>query len=193
MTLRHALTMIVIAASLSAGSMAAKAQSQYRSGSDSHIYVGGNYGVYKDRGGDFDEDDDFTELLVGIQANSFLGIEASYLNFGEFSGNIGSADVDGYDLALVGRLPLTDSFGLFAKGGLLFWEVDTKVAGIKRDYDGDDPFVGVGADFKVTDNLIVALEYDRYRIDLDDSNLPNPGGNWDGDMDTMKLGARLAF
>ncbi|NKI17132.1 porin family protein [Spongiibacter sp. KMU-166] len=158
-----------------------------------HMYVGGNYGVYKSRDGDFDEDDDFVELSLGAQFNQYFGVEAGYLNFGEFSGTAGSADIDGYDLAVVGRLPLTESFGLYAKAGQLFWDADFDFLGTKQSYDGDEPFVGVGVDFKVAENLAVNLEYDRYNIDLDDSSFPNPANNWEGDMDTMKIGARLMF
>ncbi|AKH70016.1 opacity protein [Spongiibacter sp. IMCC21906] len=158
-----------------------------------HLYVGGNYGGYKDRGGDFDEDDDFKEALVGLQFNSFIAVEAGYLDFGSFGGDIGKADIDGYDIAVVGRLPLSERFGLFAKVGQLFWDADVNVGGLKESYDGDEPFVGIGADFHVTDNLAVALEYDRYEVDLEDSSLPAPATRFEGDMDTVKLGARFAF
>ena len=158
-----------------------------------HLYIGGNYGGYKERGGDFDEDDDFKEALVGLQFNPFLAIEASYLDFGEFGGDLGSAEVDGYDIAVVGRLPLTESFGLFAKAGQLFWDADVSFTGLSESYDGNEPFVGVGADFSVTNNLVVALEYDRYAVDLDDSNFPAPAQRFDKDIDTVKLGARLLF
>lgn len=158
-----------------------------------HLYIGGNYGGYKDRGGDFDEDDDFKEALVGLQFNSFLGIEGSYVDLGEFGGDLGNADIDGYSLAVVGRLPLTESFGLFAKAGQLFWDADVSLAGFSDSYDGDEPFLGVGADFYVTDNLAIALEYDRYEVDLETSGLPDPDTEFEGDMDTVKLGVRLVF
>ena len=161
---------------------------------DAHLYLGGSYGLYKDRNGDFDEDDNFKEIFVGAQFSPLLGLEAGYLDFGKFAGALGSSDIDGYDLALVARLPLTDSFSVYAKGGQLFWDADIRVAGFKDSADGDDPFVGIGADFSVTDNLVVALEYDRYRIDIGDNQFPGTGSqDWDGDMDTMKIGARLLF
>ena len=150
---------------------------------DAHLYLGGSYGIYKDRAGDFDEDDNFQEIFV-----------AGYRDFGKFTGALGSSDIDGYNVALVARLPVTDSFSVYAKGGQLFWDADIRVAGFKDSADGDDPFVGIGADFAVSDNLVVALEYDRYRIDIDDNQFPGTGSqDWDGDMDTMKIGARLLF
>ena len=158
-----------------------------------HAYVGANYGGYKDRGGDFDEDDDFKEAILGAQLNQFLGFEASYIDFGSFGGDVGKAEVDGYGLAVIGRLPLTEQLGIYAKAGQLFWDADVNVAGLKRSYDGDEPFVGVGADIKVSEHFVVALEYDRYQVDLDDSNLPAPATKWEGDMDTVKLGARFVF
>jgi opacity protein-like surface antigen len=158
-----------------------------------HAYIGANYGGYKDRGGDFDEDDDFKEAIVGAQLNQFLGLEASYIDFGSFGGNVGKADIDGYGLAIVGRLPITEQLGIYIKGGQLFWDADVRVAGLKQSYDGDEPFYGVGADIKVSEHFVVALEYDRYEIDLEDSTLPAPASNWEGDMDTVKLGARFLF
>jgi opacity protein-like surface antigen len=158
-----------------------------------HAYIGANYGGYKDRGGDFDEDDDFKEAILGAQLNQFLGFEASYIDFGSFGGDVGKAEVDGYGLAVIGRLPLTEQLGIYAKAGQLFWDADVNVAGLKRSYDGDEPFVGVGADIKVSEHFVVALEYDRYQVDLDDSNLPAPATKWEGDMDTVKLGARFVF
>ena len=158
-----------------------------------HAYIGANYGGYKDRGGDFDEDDDFKEAILGAQLNQFLGFEASYIDFGSFGGDVGKAEGDGYGLAVIGRLPLTEQLGIYAKAGQLFWDADVNVAGLKRSYDGDEPFVGVGADIKVSEHFVVALEYDRYQVDLDDSNLPAPATKWEGDMDTVKLGARFVF
>ncbi|WP_339674635.1 outer membrane beta-barrel protein [uncultured Zhongshania sp.] len=158
-----------------------------------HAYIGANYGGYKDRGGDFDEDDDFKEAIVGAQLNQFLGLEASYIDFGSFGGDVGKADIDGYGLAIVGRLPITEQLGIYIKGGQLFWDADVRVAGLKQSYDGDEPFYGVGADIKVSEHFVVALEYDRYEIDLEDSTLPAPASNWEGDMDTVKLGARFLF
>jgi opacity protein-like surface antigen len=158
-----------------------------------HAYIGANYGGYKDRGGDFDEDDDFKEALIGAQVNQFLGFEASYIDFGSFGGDVGKADVDGYGLAVVGRIPLTEQLGIYAKAGQIFWDADVRVAGLKQSYDGDEPFFGVGADIKVSEHFVVALEYDRYKIDLEDSTLPAPATNWEGDMDTVKLGARFMF
>lgn len=158
-----------------------------------HAYIGANYGGYKDRGGDFDEDDDFKEAIIGAQVNSFLSFEASYIDFGSFGGDAGKADVDGYGVAVVGRLPVSENMGLYAKAGQLFWDADIKFAGLKQSYDGDEPFFGVGADFKVTEHFVVALEYDRYKVDLDDSSFPAPASNWEGDIDTVKLGGRFMF
>ena len=130
---------------------------------------------------------------MGAQLNQFLGLEASYIDFGSFGGDVGKADIDGYGLAIVGRLPITEQLGIYIKGGQLFWDADVRVAGLKQSYDGDEPFYGVGADIKVSEHFVVALEYDRYEIDLEDSTLPAPASNWEGDMDTVKLGARFLF
>ncbi len=158
-----------------------------------HAYIGANYGGYKDRGGDFDEDDDYKEAILGAQLNQYLGFEASYIDFGSFGGSTGKATVDGYGLAVTGRLPVTDHIGLYAKAGQLFWDADVRFATLKQSYDGDEPFYGIGADLKVNAHFAVALEYDRYKLDIDDSNFLSRGSRWEGDTDTVKIGGRFMF
>ena len=92
-----------------------------------------------------------------------------------------SADYRSFFLGGVGRYPLGERFAVFAKAGIHLWDVE--VAGrsedtlndgdpsnglensISIDTDGTDPYFGIGAEFKLWDNLAVQAEYTRYLAD----------------------------
>ncbi|MGD8175001.1 porin family protein [Marinimicrobium sp. ARAG 43.8] len=166
------------------------AMAQDRYSDDSHVYIGGAYGGFKARGGDFDDDQDFYEFSFGGFFNPYLGLEASATFFGEYGGDLVEADAEGYGVALIGRLPLTDSWGIYAKAGQFFWDVDVDSDLGSASTDGDDPFFGVGTDIRLATNLSMIIEYDRYKIDTAVEDWP---GVDDTDLDTVKVGLRLRF
>lgn len=155
-----------------------------------HVYVGGSYGGFKARGGEFDDDKDFFELSFGGFFNPYVGLEASATYFGEYGNRLATADAEGYGMAVIGRLPLSDSWGLYAKGGQFFWEADIDTPVGSGDTDGDDPFYAAGMDFRLAQNLNMIVEYSRYEIDTRLEELPNVE---DTDLDTVKVGLRLRF
>lgn len=157
------------------------------------FYLGANYGGFKSRGDEFDDDNDLVEGVVGAFISPYFGIEGSYTYFGEFGGDIASTEIDGYGLAAIGRLPITDTLALYIKGGYFMWDADVEVGELDGDVDGEEPFYGVGLDFQVSDHLNVALEYDRYKFDLSDSSLPDTIDDYETDIDTVKIGAKYVF
>lgn len=157
------------------------------------FYIGAGYGGFKSRGGEFDDEKDLVEGVVGFRPIPYFAIEANYIDFGEYGGRVAKSEVDGYGAALVGRLPISDSFALYAKGGQFFWDADVKALGIKRSYDGDEPFYGVGAEFAVNDWLGFNLEYSRYEVELDTDEIGPTLDNEETDIDTVKLGIRATF
>ncbi len=180
-----------IAGILALTSGAALAQDSVSRNQDAaHAYVGGSYGGFKARGGEFDDDKDFIELSFGGFFNPYVGLEASATYFGEYGGNLAKADAKGYGMAVIGRLPLSDSWGLYAKGGQFFWDAKIKTPVGNRKTDGDDPFYAAGMDFRLAQNLNMIVEYSRYEIDTRIEDLPNVE---DTDLDTVKVGVRLRF
>lgn len=158
------------------------------------FYLGANYGGYKSRGDEFDDDNDFYEGVIGAYISPYFGIEGSYTDFGEFGGDLASTEIDGYGIAAIGRLPITDSLAVYIKGGYFMWDADVEVAGFDGgDVDGEEPFYGVGLDFQVSDHLNLALEYSRYEFDLSDSSLPDIIDDYEADVDTVKIGAKYVF
>lgn len=156
-------------------------------------YLGGGVGMFKSRGGDFDDDNNFFEIVGGYKFNQFFALEGAYINFGEYGGSVASASVDGWKAAAVGSFPVTPMVNLYAKGGMLFSNVDVEVVGFEESYSDEQFFVGLGVNFTVADPLSVSLEYNRYRVDVDDSNWPGEVDNSDTDIDTLSLGVKFHF
>lgn len=155
-----------------------------------HAYIGANYGLFRARGGEFDDEDDLLELNAGYFFNPHFGLEASATWFGEYGGSIASADVYGYGLAAVGRLPVTDTWSLYAKGGQFFWRADVTTEVGDTDFDGDDLFYALGTDIRLSEGLSLVIEYTRYEIDTRASDFPGVDNT---DLDTLKAGIRLRF
>ncbi|WP_302140442.1 outer membrane beta-barrel protein [Halomonas alkalicola] len=151
-----------------------------------------------------DDKDTAFKLFAGYQFNPNFAVEASYVDFGDFTadGNatIGGdsysanfdASVDGFGFALVGRLPIDAGFSVFGKLGLIAW--DGKASGIIRENgvviesardsaDDIDPFYGIGAEY-VVNQVMVRLEFERY--DLSDS-----GEDFEIDLISASIGYRF--
>ncbi|MFC3283307.1 outer membrane beta-barrel protein [Litchfieldella rifensis] len=140
-----------------------------------------------DIGFNTDDSDTGYKLFVGYDFSPNFALEASYLDFGDFTADASvmdgsdtvtaniDASADGFGFALLGRLPIAAGFGIHAKVGLLAW--DGEVSGTVRENgtttfqargnaDGTDPFYGVGAEYVIS-RVMVRGEYERY--DLSDS------------------------
>jgi OOP family OmpA-OmpF porin len=160
---------------------------------DAGPYVGVNYGMFKSRGDDFEDENDYFEGLVGYRFNGFFGLEANYANFGEFGGDLATAEVDGWGVAAVGFIPLSDTFSLYAKAGQFFSTVDVDLAGFTDSFDDEQIFYGLGASFAVADPVDIVIEYNRYKVEVDDSDWPVEVDSSDTDIDTVKIGVKFTF
>lgn len=164
---------------------------------ESGLYLGGSYGYLKVKDDeDFEDDNDAYQFILGADLNSFVGFEGSYIDFGEYGGNLAKADADGFTLAVKGTLPLTDFFSLHAKGGQLWWDADYEVVGYDGNADGEELFWGVGAAFAVTENVDITLDYTRYNIEFTEDEvglLANDSLQADTDLDHASAGIRFKF
>ena len=174
-----------------AGTMAAGGTLADSAAAATGPYLGGKYGGFKARGGEFDDERDFYEVVGGWQLTPYFAIEGNYADFGNYGNDVASADLEGGGLALVGQLPVTDSLALYAKGGQFWWDGDVKLLGIEGDLDEESPFYGLGAKFMVTDAFGINAEYKRYEVEYN-SSTPDFDDD-DSDMDTVTIGANYYF
>lgn len=151
------------------------------------------YGGYKSRGGEFEDENDLYEVGIGYRFLPFLGVEVGYTDLGKFGGDVASAELDGYSASLVGTLPLTDSFKVYGEVGQFFSTTEVSVLDFDESYDDETMFYGVGVGFKVADPLWINVEYQRYKVEVNDSNWPVQIDDEDTDLDAVKIGAVFNF
>lgn len=159
----------------------------------SGVYVSGSYGGYKSHGGEFDDENDLFGVGLGYQFNEFFAVEAEYIDFGNFGDDDVDGKLKGTSLGLRGRLPLTDTFGVYAKAGAFASSFDVDAFDESETYDEVNPFVGAGVDFRVTEKLTAFAEYNRYNVDIDEDDFNGQVTNDGPDFDTGRVGMRFQF
>ena len=112
------------------------------------------------------------KFYAGYQFNEFVSAEAGFINFDDVTDvviiNTASqravADGHGYSIAGVARLPL-GRFAVTSKAGLLFWESEsgTDMTAVD-DTDGSDFLVGFGVQFRLSEQVSLALDYELYQF-----------------------------
>jgi hypothetical protein len=128
-------------------------------------------------------------LGTGYRFLPWLGIAGAFVDLGtiESTVDVGAgtpqpieASADGFELALTGQLPLTETFALTAQAGVLWWTGDSSVGGISSSDSGNDSTWGVGAEYAFGPTFTVTANWRRYKID-------------NVDADTIWLGMMLRF
>ncbi|WP_250461633.1 porin family protein [Microbulbifer litoralis] len=153
-------------------SLIAAGSAQAYAENENGLYLGASYGYMKARDAEeFEDDNDIGRLVIGNQFNRYFAIEGAYIDFGEYGGRFASADTDGYSLGANFTLPLSETFGLYARGGQLWWNSDYDVAGFGGDADGSELFYGAGAKMALSKNVDMRLEYTRYNVNFDTDEL----------------------
>ena len=116
-------------------------------------------------------------VLAGVKFNDYVAVEAFYKDFGDHDlggsvvvlpgfvipVNAGEIGFDSFGLSVVGSVPLNDTFSIFAKTGVHFW--DAEANSIAFSADGTDWHVGAGLDVALSENLIIRGEYGYYEFD----------------------------
>lgn len=123
-------------------------------------------------------------LLFGYAFNDFFAAEIAHVDFGELDqsalGLSLSAEADGQELAVLGRLPLGERFALYGRLGYISWDGDVGVDNLTAGISGNDISVGAGLEFAASDSLSLGLNATRYRLD-------------DLDLAVVGLGIRFRF
>ncbi|WP_203299025.1 porin family protein [Marinobacter sediminum] len=156
-------------------------------------YISGSYGGYKAHGGEFEDENDMLGVALGYQFNPFFALEAEYIDFGNFGEDDVEGKLKGAGLSAVGRLPLTDSFGVYGKVGAFASAFDVDAFDEDETYDEVSPFVGAGVDFRVTRQLTAFAEYNHYNVDIDEDDFNGQVTNDGPEFDTGRVGLKYQF
>jgi OOP family OmpA-OmpF porin len=144
-------------------------------------------------------------LNLGYQFTPNWAVEGGYTDLGshDINGTVSSPASDGlsgkvkarmWNVAAVGTLPLEGGFGVYAKLGVA--RTDTKVdiastTGATTPLDTKDdrwsPLIGVGALYRINENLDATVEYNR----IDRLGSDNSTGRFDAN--TVMAGLRYRF
>ena len=145
-------------------------------GADSGFYIGagvGDAGVDASEG-DFDESDSAYKIFGGYNIGFIplvdFAVEASYVDFGSPDDGVVNVDVTGLNAFGLAGLSF-GPFGVFAKAGMISWDVDGK--GVSD--SGTDPAYGLGARFAIG-SFAIRAEYELYDIDVADVEMISVSG-----------------
>ena len=134
---------------------------------------------------DVDDENAGVKVFGGYNFNQYFGIEGGYVYLGEYDSTFNitapvaeasavNSDVYGLMFAGVASFPITNNAKLFGKLGLFRWESDSSINSnlyAVVDDDGTDVMFGLGANYKVTDNALMRIEWERYALDKSDIDL----------------------
>ncbi len=116
-------------------------------------------------------------IQFGYQFNPYFAMEAGYIDFGKaaytasYTGGTatGTVKAGGLDVAALGILPLSHGFSVFGKLGVavarvksnLFASAPASVATSETTSTAAAPLLGIGATYKVSDNVDLRSEFDH--------------------------------
>ena len=166
--------------------LAAGAQAQTSSNSDSgsgsgysmyapgSTYVGINAGRSNFRlnsglgGFPSDKRNNAYSIYGGGYFNNNFGFELGYTNFGRIARAGGTTKAEGFNLGLVGKLPLSPSFNLLGRVGTTYGRTDVSAAPASGIVGGRESSFnlsyGVGAEYAFNTNWSAVLQYDEYNL-----------------------------
>ncbi len=135
-----------------------------------------------------DKRDTGFKVYAGGRLNEVLGLEVGYTDFGRIRASGGDTDAWAVPLSLVAGVPLGPRFNLFGKAGGVYGRTDVSASGSSLLQTGHKNgwgwTYGAGATFKVTPNVQLRVDWDRYKLDF-------VGGERDVDM--LTGGAQFRF
>ncbi|MBA3581991.1 MAG: porin family protein [Gammaproteobacteria bacterium] len=157
------------------------------------IYAGAAYGLTRVDNEEFDDDKDSAyKVLIGAKFNRHIALEAAINNYGSAEGPGYSSEFEGNTLALVGMFPISDVIEPFIKGGKLWWKNDVEILNVvNTEFDGDEVFYGVGANFNFDEHFALRVELERYKFELSQDDVGNVDNSTD--LDVASIGLVVSF
>ena len=136
-----------------------------------------------------DDDDVFFSIGAGYNFNKMFAIEAGYIDLGEVKVSVpaiaytATASADGFYFGPRLTLEITPQFEAYGRVGVLAWDAEAKDSeGNSASDDGTDVYFGIGAAYKISDQVSLGADWTRYAYEDDGDDL---------DVDTF--GVKLKF
>jgi len=165
--LKHVVSLSVLTA-MSAVSLDAFADNPVQP----QVYVGGGIGADRINGEDFTNTNGSIsknrvswKAQAGIKFNPVVSLEGQYIDFGAANRNTDRVKATGWTAGLVADLPTGTFITPYAKAGAIFWKTDNRFNNISNNDKGTNFTWGGGVRFKLSDNIDLRAEYERFRLD----------------------------
>src|SRR5213075_237290 len=117
------------------------------------------------------------KVFGGYQLHRYIGAELAYVDLGKllYAGSFGGVPVSdgklklsGFDVSVLGTLPISGRSMVFAKAGAFIWRAEAKDTyggtAFSAKTTGRQPSLGLGASFAVTPPLAVRAEIERFKF-----------------------------
>lgn len=152
--------------------LSAQAQDEQRSGW--RIGLGAAFTEFETDDKLFDDSQVGFNLSAAYRFNNWLGLEGGYFNSTDFQARLpagttpASASIayQGFYVAGLGYLPVSDEIDLFAKVG--FFDFNSQLTtdgGVDSSARTDGPLAGIGAILHVSDDFGIKAEFDYFDVD----------------------------
>lgn len=167
----------------------------------------------------FDDSDSSFSLFAGYRLNAYLAFEGGYSRLGQvtyqsrstgnftmdtgFTNTTFESETSGFTVSVLGTVPLTRNWELFARGGALFatnrlsvsirTQEEVFVSPLGTEFSDSfsngstDTYAALGISRRFFENYAVRLEYQR----AFSTGLPETGGK--GDLDAALVGVTVTF
>lgn len=135
-----------------------------------------------------DDEDVFFSIGGGYNFNKMFAVEAGYTDLGEVSisnifGDYATISADGWYFGPRLTVELSPQIEGYARIGMLAWESTlTSNVGFSGTDDGTDVYFGIGAAFKISNQLSLGADWTRYTMESDGE-----------DVDVDTFGGKLKF
>lgn len=127
------------------------------------------------------------KIGFGYKFNRYLAIDFAYVNLGTFEARIHTTgpsgeftaddQVTGTAFSIVGMLPVSENWSVFGRAGSLKWKETLEIRGcavscVRSDTSikGRDGFVGLGANWELSERWGLTAEWDAVKLKYDDGS-----------------------
>ncbi len=182
-SMKRYLTVAAVAGAISVSAMAANDEGAYVGVDVGQGHVDAHSGLGNSSSGSATA----WGLFGGYQFNPYVSAELGYRDFGSTNlSNFGaSAKAHSVQGSVIGTLPVNDIFAVYGRLGVADVHFSSDGAGISTNKTSS--VLGIGASFKVTNQVKIRAEYDAYpRINVDD------GGD-NAKLSAWTVGASFSF